>query len=287
MNNRNSRTILISVQFYTFMVKLYPADFREAYGELMVQLFRDHCRLTYQHKSIIGISAVWVHTLADFLLTLFEQYANRGVMMTKSSWIKLSGWFLATSSLFFLTAIIASNRPQYSEFNFLSKPVDKILHRIEAPFMIIGLLFITIGLMGLTSRFGSKADKIGKIGLGLALLGGGSSSIGIIGSSIADQELFWILMVAGTFLIFLGLGLFGINCLRAKFFSRWNAVPLLISIPLTITQLVAFIMDTVLGVSMVIPDVLYFLILFLSFGGLTLIGYLVFSENTRNLTMST
>lgn len=287
MNNRNSRTILISVQFYTFMVRFYPAAFRKAYGELMVQLFQDRCRLTYQHNSIFGISALWVHTLADYLLTVFEQYANRGVMMTKSSWIKISGWFLATSSLFFLTAIIASNRPQYNEFNFLSKPVDKILNRIEAPFMIISLLFITIGLLGLTGRFGNKADKTGKIGLGLALLGGSSSSIGSIGLSLLDQEPFWILIMAGTFFIFLGLGLFGINCLRAKFFSHWNSVPLIISIPWTITILVAFLLDVVLGLSIVIPNVLYFLILILSFGGLTLVGYLVFSENNKKVTMST
>ena len=278
MNITNSKAVNFSVKFYSFMVQLYPEFFRKVYGEPMIQVFQDRCRLTFQNKSLMGISALWARTLVDFFLTVFDQYENRGVMMTKSSWIKISGWLLTTSSLFFLTGYIASLRPKYNEYNFLSEPIDKILNRIGAPFMVIGLLLITIGLLGLISQFGNKTDKFGKTGLGIALFGGFVSSIGLLTLSIFDVSPLWEITMFGTFSLFLGLGLFGINCLRTKLFFRWNAVPLLISLPWMVLILTIFLLDSILGPTFVFPDILGTILPILSFGGIAVVGYMVFSD---------
>ncbi len=77
----------------------------------MLQLFQDRCRLALQQNRLMGIPVLWAHTLVDFLLSVLEQYTNRGAMNTKSNWIKISGWFLAISSLFIVVGFVANTRP--------------------------------------------------------------------------------------------------------------------------------------------------------------------------------
>lgn len=61
------------------MLKLYPREFREAYGAAMLQAFRDECRETPEQ-----LWAVWVRSLCDLLV---NACAERLTQMRTRAWL--------------------------------------------------------------------------------------------------------------------------------------------------------------------------------------------------------
>ena len=55
---------------------LYPAEHRAAYGELMVQHFRDLARDAYQKRGIMGLIALWLGVLVDTLKAAYVEYQD-------------------------------------------------------------------------------------------------------------------------------------------------------------------------------------------------------------------
>ena len=280
--HRKPPILAISVFIYRLMVQVYPQSFRQDYGEPMLQLFLDRCRLALQQNSLLGIPVLWAHTLVDFLLSVLEQYTNRGAMNTKSNWNKISGWFLAISSLLILVGYVASSRPIYNTYNFASNSFDRVLNVAVIPLLIGGFLSFSLGILGLLNNFKQRIDTLGKFGLILSLLGGITTMVGTIGISIKDVSPWWQFIMLGMLAIFIGMGLFGINCLRAHLFSRWNFLPLMISIPILILFVGSLGLNTSLGFSGELPEVLINIFLVISFGGLALIGIQLTKDSNRS-----
>jgi hypothetical protein len=274
------RPVSLSLQLYRFMVQFYPAPFRDQYGELMVQAFRDSCLHACRKSSSVGLFALWARTLMDIFLSVIEQYSNRGAEMTKSKWIQLSGWFLVSSGMLFLVGWLASGRPTFNEYNAESWPIDRFLNLAAAPSLILGMLFAALGFLGLQSRFGRQAGRLGQAGLVLSLLGVAIALIGIIGISIQDVSPWWQMSMIGTTALFVGLGLFGVSCIRLQLFSRWNSLPLLISIPWPLIML-ANLLFAAMGKTFDLPWVIQPVLLFISFAGMAIVGYLLQSEANR------
>jgi serine/threonine protein kinase len=69
-------------RIYRILLGLYPAAFREEYGPLMVQLFRDMCR-DARRSGTGGLVRLWLHTLFDLIRSaLREHLAKRGGTMS-------------------------------------------------------------------------------------------------------------------------------------------------------------------------------------------------------------
>lgn len=283
--HRNPPSLTISVFFYRLLVQVYPLSFRQDYGDPMLQLFQDRCVLALQQNRHLGIPVLWAHTLVDFFLSVLEQYTNRGAMNTKSNWVKVSGWFLAISSLFILVGFAAISRPVYNAYNFASSSLDRVLNAAVTPLLIAGFLSIILGFLGLLNNFKLRIDGLGKFGLNLALLGGTITLVGVIGLSISDGSPWWELFMLGMVALFVGVGLFGVNCLRARLFSRWNFLPLLVSLPFVIWFLGNLGLNAGSGLPLELPEILDILFLIFSFGGLALIGLQLSKDS--NLQQST
>ncbi len=68
------RIVTISSGIYRALLRVYPSDFREEYGESMTQLFRDQCRDEWKHGSAVGVAAWWLRILADLVATAWEEH---------------------------------------------------------------------------------------------------------------------------------------------------------------------------------------------------------------------
>lgn len=67
----------VSVWLYRLLLAAYPASFREEYGEAMVQLFGDTARDALRRGGVLGLSALWLRTLADFTISVIRQYRDQ------------------------------------------------------------------------------------------------------------------------------------------------------------------------------------------------------------------
>ena len=284
--HRKPVSLRISVFIYGLMVQVYPLSFRRAYGQPMLQLFQDRCHMALQQNRLLGIPVLWANTLVDFLLSVIEQYTNRGTMNTKSNWIKISGWFLAISSLFIVVGFAASSRPIYNVYNLASKSFDRVLNVAAMPLLVAGFLSLTLGILGLLNNFKQRINPLGKFGLILSLLGGITTTVGIIGVSVSDGSPWWELLMLGMLALFIGTGFFGVNCLRARLFSRWNFLPLMVSLPFVILFVGSLGLNSSLGLPLDIPEILNIIFLVVSFGGLALIGIQLSKDSDRSQSTS-
>lgn len=75
----------VLVWFYRLLLAAYPASFRDEYGEAMVQLFRDTARDAYRRRGLLGLSAMWLRTLADLASSVIRQHRDRPAVVTSES----------------------------------------------------------------------------------------------------------------------------------------------------------------------------------------------------------
>ncbi len=65
----------LSERIYRRLLWLYPAEFRDEYGPLMIQLFRD------RRRDEKRIAHLWIDTLFDLAATVPAQYLKAGDRM--------------------------------------------------------------------------------------------------------------------------------------------------------------------------------------------------------------
>ena len=78
---------MLAEDVYRKLLVVYPKDFREEYGPLMVQLFRD--RMLYSGGGFRGV-VVWMQMIMDLVRTAFVENIER----TKRRMQMTLGWFL-------------------------------------------------------------------------------------------------------------------------------------------------------------------------------------------------
>lgn len=83
--SRIPRLVTISVSLYRLLLAAYPAAFRQEYGEAMAQLFRDTALDAYRRRGLLGLSAVWLRTLADFTISVIRQHRDKPVEANSES----------------------------------------------------------------------------------------------------------------------------------------------------------------------------------------------------------
>jgi len=110
---RDNPIIVFSVRIYLMLLAAYPIKFRQEYGPHMSQVFRDSCLRAFRQNGTIGVLNLWALTLFDFLRSLIEEYLQKETFMTRSKFIRLSGWSLMLGAVTFsvstLSALVESN----------------------------------------------------------------------------------------------------------------------------------------------------------------------------------
>lgn len=152
--------------------------------------------------------------------------------MSKSTFIRMSGWSLVLGAITFMFAWLISIRdvPEYNPNNFLSRPIDLYLEYANAILLPVTLLLLLVGMIGLYLRYRDETNGFGKFGLIAGVLGGVISFGAAIPLFTNGTDWSWTAWMVGFMLYFLGLVLFGIAAMRDKLLPRWNALPILTGI---------------------------------------------------------
>lgn len=269
--------VSLSVRVYRGLLRTYPRKFRLEYGEAMIQVFRDLCL----QPGKTGLASVWGRALLDFAVTLVSEHMNRGVVMTKTKWIQLSGWGLAASGFLLMAGFAASSRPTYSPYNAAAWPIDPILNVADVILMTVAMLLMSAGLAGLLERFHQQAGLPGRVGLMFGSLTGLVGAAGAAGLRFFEGGPWWDMFMVGILGVNLGLALFGIDCLRQHLFPRWTGLPLAVG-----TSTLAFALAAMGPIHVAWPSLVEFIFLLAFALGIGLVGYLLQRETTETAAMT-
>lgn len=192
--------IMFSVRVYQLLLKAYPAKFRQEYGPDMTQVFQDCCLRATRQGGRNGLVRLWMFTLIDFIRSVFEQHLQKETDMSKSMFIKLSGWALTLGSFAFITILNGSIAGS-----------------------LIGSILIAIGMLGLRARYGESVGSLGR----------NSLLIGVAGMALtyASLPIFWnneamyLFFFAGPAVLMTGLTIFGLVALSHKPLPHVNWLP--------------------------------------------------------------
>lgn len=207
------RLVVLSIDVYRLLMTAYPSNFRREYGPLMSQVYRDECLTTHRHSGLAGMLELWASTIIDLATSVLGEHIDREAHMTKSNFIRWSGWAMIASGILFPLSFFASTL----ETSFWNQ--------IDPGFLglFIGAALLGTGMLGLRSRYGQQAGALGST---LLLVGAIS---GIV--SWAAFAVSWEVFGGSLMLAFVSLALFGGVTLKTKPFARWNGLPLIAVIP--------------------------------------------------------
>jgi hypothetical protein len=273
-----SRAIAFSVRLYTAMLRLYPSAFRAEYGEPMAQLFRDNCRRAYRRAGAAALLILWLRTLADCLRTTLDEYMNGGLLMTRSTFVKLSGWALSVGAVALLLGIVASTRPEYNPSNMLSRPIDRLAGASAGFLVVLGYLLCALGLTGLLVRYGRLAGSRARAGLGVSAVSAAIAGLGYAAWTLGLERPALPIFLLGTAFMFVGLLVFGVVCVRRRPLPRWNALPLLAAVWIPAAVLAAALYQIIRGDYLGFPKAVGVPLVLVSLGGLALLGYLLLTD---------
>jgi glutamine synthetase adenylyltransferase len=68
------RLVAVSDRLYRLLLTGYPASFRRHYGPHMAQVFRDSARDAWHRRGLLGLMALWTHTLSDLVATVPQEH---------------------------------------------------------------------------------------------------------------------------------------------------------------------------------------------------------------------
>jgi hypothetical protein len=95
----------LSAYIYRFLLRAYPAPFRQAYGDEMLQVFSDLCRTARQETGYPGFFHLWARTLIDLLFTALEQRSHS--MKLKESGFLVVAFITLLPTLIFLVIMFS------------------------------------------------------------------------------------------------------------------------------------------------------------------------------------
>ncbi|HTF72221.1 MAG TPA: TIGR03435 family protein [Edaphobacter sp.] len=89
----------MSEKIYAFLLRFYPAAFREMYGEEALQLFRDRAR---DEKGVLAGLRLWMELLVDFVFSMTREHLNAQPAMDAATGRSIDGmpsfWLLESES---------------------------------------------------------------------------------------------------------------------------------------------------------------------------------------------
>lgn len=221
---REHPIVTLSVKVYKALLAAYPSRFRQEYGSQMLMLFHDCCLRAVRQS---GMTKLWAVTLLDLFSSLIEEHTRKETDMTRSKFIRLSGWALMLGAITLLLFIVGIYL-EYEVYDPFRRFQTFNEYSLLVSIWATPILF-AIGMLGLRSRFGGEVGRFGKNILLLGAIGGPVVNIlGVYATPRVDWG--WILLFTGNAVILACLTIFGILALRLKPLPRWNGLPLLAGI---------------------------------------------------------
>jgi len=226
------RALSFSTRLYQILLLVYPAEFRRAYGEPMLQVFRDCCRRVLCESGLVGLLALWGRTLLDTMQAVIEAYSHRGVDMNREKFVRLSGWALVMAAVTLLLTFL----PEAGELSSRISPmfgvpgapahIQRGVVLARALPLPLAILLITFGLLGLSVRYGEMAGRTAQAALILGVSGGVLSlvSFGLMLLGLVEGRPAVNISMG---IMFSGLLIFGLAAWRQKPLKWGNGLPVL------------------------------------------------------------
>jgi hypothetical protein len=175
----HERAVGTSVRAYRSLLRAYPRELRDGYGDEMARCFRDLCREELEGSGGLGLAALWARTLPELLYTALKE---RSTMLARNTYRSVVGVALATAFILILPLLAA---PAWTLFDFVFA---------SALIFGTGLTYV------LVARKGGNIAYRAAVGIALAaafLLVWLTGAVGIIGSedNNANSMYFGVLAV--------------------------------------------------------------------------------------------
>jgi len=192
--------IAISAKVYQALLVAYPAKFRKEYGSHMSQVFRDCCLGIVRQSGYFGMLKLWAFTFIDLLSSALAEHLQKETEMTRSRFIKLSGWAFVIGSFAFASTLSGS-----------------------IPGSVISSILLAIGMLGLRARYG---ENVGSFGRNILLISIGAAVLAYAAlPAFRDNESWFILPYAGSAVLLTGFSIFGLVALVRKPLPHANWLP--------------------------------------------------------------
>ena len=85
-----------SERAYRWLLRAYPRELRDGYGDEMARCFRDLCREELEDSGGLGLAALWARTLPELFYTALKE---RSTMLARNAYRAAAGVALAAAFL--------------------------------------------------------------------------------------------------------------------------------------------------------------------------------------------
>jgi hypothetical protein len=228
----------VSDRLYAALLHLYPRPFHAAYAQPMRLTFQDACRAAFRRGGVGGLLALWLPTLLDLLRSALAEWARQGELTMLRE--RLMAWAGPLTILVGALWLLTASGDLAFQTGLLTD--EALLGLVILPFFLsfVPLLF---AVLGTRLRFSPGASRLGRLGLGLSVIG----SVGVIlavplsalsgGAAPAVAAQSWVSYATVVCLLSLRVGylLFGVDALRTRPLPRWNPLPLLLGLTVVLS----------------------------------------------------
>lgn len=229
-DSHTSKLLVLSVQLYRTLLILYPADFRQEYGQPMLQVFRDGFRDVYRQGGVWELAHWWVAILFDLIETVIVEHRKAGLMMSQAKLIRWTGWLFLLGGIFFLASGVG-------QLQLASSNVSDGLNQLSLYALVPGMVLVMLGLLGLWLRYNLTMNLFGKLALLVTLLGAAIMSFGWLLTLLLAGG-FWSVFMVGWLIQLAGQSVFGGFAVTTHLLPKWNFTLLIGSaFPLTVVVL--------------------------------------------------
>jgi len=206
---RNDVQLLnVSQRVFTRLLVLYPREYRQEYGPQMAQLFKDCSREVVGQSGAAALLTLWAATLLDLFKTAFEEHFKELTHMTKEKFTRLGGWALIAGGLLLLPLLGLGD---------LETLMGGIGIYLKAGLAAGTMLLLGTGALAMRNALGNEGGANGKNALSFSVAMAVIAAFGGIGLGLGLRgEIWWTLFFFGFVLHLLGVGIFGVLCMRAR-----------------------------------------------------------------------
>ena len=155
----DERAVEASERAYRSLLRAYPRELRDEYGEEMALCFRDLCREELEGRGGLGLAALWVHTLSELIRTALEER----LIPLLANWPWTPGDFVFAGTLIFGTGLA---------YVLLARGTGKIAYRAAVGVALAGAFLlvwinVAVGIIGEPDE-SANLMYIGVIAVGVA-----------------------------------------------------------------------------------------------------------------------
>jgi hypothetical protein len=109
----HERVVGTSERAYRSLLRVYPRELRDEYGDEMARCFRELCREELEDGGGLGLAALWANTLPELFYTALKE---RSTMLARNPYRSVAGVALATALILLIPLLAA---PAWSMADFV------------------------------------------------------------------------------------------------------------------------------------------------------------------------